>query len=453
MTTKKLSTILALTLLGGIALTPVSHSETIQEAVKTMLETHPDVLSAGHNRLGRDEEVRQAKAGYFPTLGLEAGAGKNWWQKPVDDDTSPQEIRIGVRQNIFAGFSTLNDIDRQKSRVKSQAYIVQSTAENTALKTINAYLEVIKNEAIVKLAQENLTVHLRISDQIKLRSDSGVDRKADMDQVQSRVSLSQSLLINAQQNLSDAQTNYYALVGHLPLQLSRPASFEAQLPATLEKAEQIALAAHPQLKSAGADLEARNAQHEIAKSPFMPILDFELDKVYAQNIDYTSITDPDTDREDLRAFVRLRYNLFNGWRDEARKTETLHLINEAREIKNHTHRQVVESIKLSWQSYESTKKKIKYLQQRVQFATATAQAYTKQWDIGQRSLLDVLDGQAEQIDSARQLVIAEHDNLYAQFRVLNGTGALTSALNLKLPKEGDVDGDSPPAATETKKKS
>ncbi len=453
MTAKKLSTILALTFLGGIALTPVSHSETIQDAVKTMIETHPDVLSAGHNRLGRDEEVRQAKAGYFPTLGLEAGAGKDWVQKPdPSGDVSPQQIRIGLRQNIFAGFSTLNEVDRQKSRVNSQAYVVQSTVENTALKTINVYLEVLKNEALLKLAQENLLLHQRISDQIKLRSDSGVDRKADMDQVRSRLSLAQSNVVVTEQNLSDAQTNYYALVGHLPVQLSRPASSEALLPPTLEKAEQIALAAHPQLKSAAADLEARNAQDKVAKSPFMPIVDFELDKIYSRDNDYTSIGHS-IEQEDLRAFVRLRYNLFNGWKDEARKTETIHLINEAREIKNHTHRQVVESIKLSWQSHESTKKKIKHLQQRVQFATATAEAYTKQWDISQRTLLDVLNAQAEQIESSKQLTTAEYEGLYAQYRILNGTGALTSALKLNLPKEGDVEGHRTPTATEIKKKS
>ena len=308
MAAKKLSTILALTFLSGIALTPVSYSETIQDAVKTMIETHPDVLSAGYNRLGRDEEVRQAKAGYFPTLGIEAGVGKDWVQKPdPSGDVSPQQIRIGLRQNIFAGFSTLNEVDRQKARVNSQAYVVQSTVENTALKTINVYLEVLKNEALLKLAQENLLLHQRISDQIKLRSDSGVDRKADMDQVRSRLSLAQSNVVVTEQNLSDAQTNYYALVGHLPVQLSRPVGSEALLPATLEKAEQSALAAHPQLKSAAADLAARNAQDKVSKSAFMPIIDFELDKIYSRDNDYQSINNS-LEQEDVRAFVRLRYN-------------------------------------------------------------------------------------------------------------------------------------------------
>lgn len=452
MTAKKFRPILALAFLGGLALAPVAYSETIQDAVKKMIETNPDVLAVGHNRLARDEEVRQARSGYFPTLDFEAGKGKDYVEKPFDGDLDPQQIRIGVRQNIFAGLSTLNEVDRQKARVKSEAYVVQSTAENTALKTVNVYLEVLKNEATTNLAQENLTLHQRIGDQIKLRSDSGVDRGADMDQIQSRLNLAHSNTIVAEQNLSDAQTSYYALVGHLPVQLSRPQLSEKLLPPTLEKAEQIALSSHPQLKSAHADLEARHKQDEVAKSPFMPIIDLEIDKVYEEDVSFGSTFSTGEEREDLRVFVRLRYNLFNGWRDEARKNETVHLISEAREIKNHTHRQVVESIRLSWKAHEAAKRKINYLQKRLQFATATANAYTKQWNIGQRTLLDVLDAEAERIDAARQLVTAEYEDLYAQYRILNGTGSLLPALQLEGPKEGAVDQASAPAPTPTEQK-
>lgn len=438
MIAKKLHAILALTLLGGLSLPAPSHSETLQDAVKKMITTNPDVRSVAHNRLARDEEVRQARSGYFPTLDVETGTGKDYVDEPIDEDLSPQQVRIGARQNLFAGFSTMNEIDRQEARVKSGAYGVRSTADNTALKTTEAYLEVLKNEAIVDLAKENLTLHQRISDQIKLRSESGVDRRADMDQVQSRLNLAQSNVIVTEQNLLDAQTNYNALVGNLPVQLSRPESPEAMLPANLEEAESLALSGHPQLKSAVADLEARREQDEVAKSPFMPTVDLEVDQIYEEEMNYTQFDD-DEKREDLRVFLRLRYNLFNGWRDEARKNETVHLVNEAQEIRNHTHRQVVESIRLSWRAHEAAKKKINYLKQRRQFAANTADAYTKQWNIGQRTLLDVLDAEAERIDSVRQLVTAEYDGLYAQYRILNGTGKLIPALQLQWPKEGAVD--------------
>lgn len=224
MVLKKFCAILTLALMGGVAAGTVSHAETLQQAVKTMIETNPDVRSVAHNRLARDEEVRQAKANYFPTLDVEAGTGKDYVDKPFDDDLDPQQARIGLRQNLFAGLSTMNEVERQKARVQSEAFVVRSTADNTALKVVNVYLEVLKNEAIVDLAKENLTLHQRIADQIKLRSESGVDRLADMDQIQSRLNLAQSNLVVAEQNLFDAQTNYNAVVGNPPLQLTRPES-------------------------------------------------------------------------------------------------------------------------------------------------------------------------------------------------------------------------------------
>jgi len=451
MTFKKYCTVFTMLLMSGVQGGTPGLAQTLQEAVNHMIASHPDVRAVAHNRLAKDEEIRQARSGYFPVVNFEAGIGKDYVDKPFDGDLSPQQIKIGLRQNIFAGLSTMNEVDRQKARVESEAYIVRSTADNTALRTSNVYLEVLKNQAIVELAKENLTLHQRIADQIKLRSESGVDRLADMDQIQSRLNLALSNLVVAEQGLLDAQANYNAVIGTPPTQLNRPDSPVSLLPPSRDEAERIALANHPQLKSATADLEARRKQDEVAKSPFMPIIDLEIDKIWERE---TSLSDYYNNfsyyygdrREDLRIYLRLRYNLFNGWKDEARKKETAHLINEAREVKNHTHRQVVESIRLSWQAHEAAQKKTNYLRQRLQFAARTANAYTKQWNIGQRTLLDVLDAEAERIDSARQLVTVEHDALYAGYRILNSIGRLIPSLNLRWPEEGSVDGtgDVPP---------
>ncbi len=439
MAIKQFGTIAALTLWSGMALSPGVQAETVQDAVRHMINSNPDVRAVAHNRLAREQEVKQARSGYFPTLDFESGAGKDYVEKPFEEDLDPWQVRIGARQNIFAGLATMNEVDRQKARVQSQAYVVQSTAENTALKAVEVYLEVLKSEAIAELAKENMTLHERISDQIKLRSESGVDRRADMDQIQSRLNLARSNVVVSEQNLLDAQTNYLAIVGHQPRSLSRPEIPADLLPPSLLEAERISLTSHPQLKSANADVVARKEQDEVAKSPFLPIIDFEVDQIYEEDTNYSSYYDNNNEREDLRLFLRLRYNLFNGWKDTSRKQETVELINEAREIRNHTHRQVIESIRLSWRACEAAKKKIDYLRQRQQFAKATADAYTKQWNIGERTLLDVLDAEAERIDSARQLTTAEYEGLYSQYRILNSAGRLIPALQLQMPREGEAD--------------
>ena len=132
---------------------------------------------------------------------------------------------------------------------------------------------------------------------------------------------------------------------------------------------------HPTLKSADADLEAREKQYEVAKAPYLPIIDIEVDQNWTRDFDISTVGDEDS----LVAMIRLRYNLFKGFKDEARRSETLQLISEAREIRNNTQRQVVESIRLSWMAYQAVKDQIKYLEQRAEYTQKTLDAYNQQF--------------------------------------------------------------------------
>ncbi|MDK9709351.1 MAG: TolC family outer membrane protein [Desulforhopalus sp.] len=427
--------LLSTTLIGGTLLfTGTSiQAETLQEAINGMLQSNPEVRSVAYNRLGRDQEVRQAKSGYFPTLEASAGIGYQDVQEPLDDTLYPQQYTLSLRQNVFAGLSTLNEVDRQKSRVRSAAYRLQGTSENSALRTSEVYLNVLRRQELLRLSEENLDTHMRIADQIKMRSDSGVASKADSDQVAGRVSLAQANVIATRTNLIDAHSNYLSIVGHLPTDLQKPGPVDKFLPASLKDAEEAAVKQHPTLKSATADLVARQQQYDVAKAPYFPIVDIEVDQNWTEDLD--------TDGKDasLIAMVRLRYNLFHGFRDEARRAETAHLISEAREIRNNTNRQVVESMRLSWMAYQAAQERIKFLEQRVASTAETAASYTKQFNLGKRTLLDVLDTEAEVIDAKQSLVEASYTGLYASYRILNGLGMLVKSFDLQWPKESQVE--------------
>ena len=430
------STCTGVALLGGLFLlagSPV-RGETLTEAIAEIINTNPEVKALGYNRLARDEEVVQAKSGYLPTLDLSAGAGVEDIQKPQNINMNPLEIKLSLRQNVFAGFSTINEVGRQKARVRSMAYSLQGTSENIALKATKVYLDVLRSEDLKTLAEQNLLNHQRIGDQIKLRTDSGVGSQVDSEQVLGRLALAQSNAVVTQTNLLDAMTNYQSVMGHLPVSLVKPAAPVGGIPVSLDEAEKWAVESHPTLKSALADLEARNKQYQVAKSPFMPVVDIEVDQNWNEDVDGI-----DGRQENTVAMVRLRYNLFNGMKDQGRKAETLQLIGEAREIKNTTNRQVVESIRLSWMAYQSVLDRIKYLEQHVRSTDATAGSFSKQFDLGKRTLLDVLDTDAEAVDAKRDLINATYDGLYSQYRILNGIGGLVHSFGLKWPAESNVD--------------
>lgn len=428
-----------------------AQAETLQEAVNVLLQTNPELRATSYSRNINDEVVRQAKADYYPKIDFEAGAGIEEFQTPDDVSLDPRTYRLGLRQNLFTGFATKNNVRRTKAHVRSAAYQIRDTANNVALNAAKAYLDVLLKQQIVDLANENLVIHKRIQDQIKLRSGSGVSRKADLDQIKSRLALAEANVVNTKANLIDAETKFQAVVGHAPKDIVIPASLDDMMPANLEEAERLAAAEHPRLMSTSSDLEAREAQYDIAKAPYYPVFDLELDKTWEDEI----FINPEPKRESWLAMLRLRWNLFNGLRDNARKKETAYQIDEAKEIRNNAYREVIESIRLSWASYEATLERLGYLQDRVTSAEKTAKAYGKQWNIGQRTLLDVLDSEAEVINAKEKLYEAQNEKMVAQYRILDGLGRLVPALGLEYPEQAylddeDREGESKPEAIDVR---
>jgi len=401
----------------------------LQDAVQYMLQTNPEIKSLAYNRLARDQEIIQARAGYLPILDVSYAAGVEDQYHPFDDTTWPQSTILSLRQNVFRGFADQYEIKRQEARVNSTAYLLQGTSENTALVTSRVYLNVLRQLELLDLAKENLITHQRIYDQIKLRSESGIDRKADLDQVMARLALAESDVVVSEANVADAETDYQFVIGRMPEDLVKPHPVDSVMPLSMEEAQQLALDNYPILKSAKADLEAREAQHIVAKSNYYPKLDLAVDQRWEDDVDIPGY------EEVLTATAVVRFNIFNGFKDKARIAETSHQISEAREIQNNTYRQIIESIRLSWIAFTSVQNRITYLENYVKSTGLTADAFSKQWNIGRRTMFDVLDIEAELINAKIDLVNAHYDKTYAQFRLLSGIGKLVHTLGLQWPEE------------------
>ncbi len=419
---------------GAVCLSSVNaQAETLQEAVHYVIQTNPTIRAIAFNRLAREQEVIQAKSGFLPSIDASYSFGLESQNEPLDEDTWPEQWVLGLRQNVFQGFATMNEVKRQKARVKSAAFLLQGNSETTALSVSRVYLNVLRQIELHELAKVNLTIHERIYDQIKLRSESGLDRKADLDQVEGRLALAQSFMVVTEANVIDAETDYLKFVGRIPEDLIKPQSVDQAMPPSLEEVIHLAIEEQPILKSADADLEAREAQHMVAKSPFLPTLDLAVDQKWEDDVDQPGYV------EELQAIAMVRFNIFNGFGDKARVTETLELINEAREIRHNTYRQTVEFNRLAWVSYKSSIDKITYLGNYVKSTSETARAFQKQWNIGRRTMFDVLDIEAELINAKRDLVNAQYDKTISQYRVLTGMGKLVHSLGLQWPAEGQVE--------------
>jgi adhesin transport system outer membrane protein len=262
-----------------------------------------------------------------------------------------------------------------------------------------------------------------------LRSERGVGRKADVDQSKGRMALATANLVAEQSNLRDSETSYLRVIGIAPESLMDPESPVVLLPGTLDEAIERAKSNHPTLKTAESDVESAYAQHDTAKSPFHPRVHFELGATSNHDIDGV----PGTNK-DITAMIRLRYNLLNGGRDEARREETAHLINQASEIRNNTLRQVEESTRLSWNALQTVNNQMGFFKQHVESSELSRDAYQQQFSLGQRTLLDLLDSENEVFVARTSYVNAQYDQLYAMYRILNSMGVLMESLGVAAPE-------------------
>ena len=415
-----------------------AHAMTLSEAIQSTIDNHPELHASMNERLSADEGVKVAKGGYLPTVDLIAGYGREQTDSPSTralgdhnkETLNYRNAELRLRQMLFDGFNTPNEVARTKSVVDSRAYYVQGTSESLALRTVEVYLEVLKRRELVSLAQNNLQSHQRVNDQIGLRSQRGVGSTADLDQSQARLALAENNLYTEQVNLADAEANFFSATGRMPDELESPASVKGEMPADLMAARQSVMDNNPFLKSAQADVYSAEKQYEVAKSPFYPRFDVELatsadDNVQGDEGHYNS----------WRAAVVMNYNLFNGMRDKARLQSAAHQINQSMDIRNNALRVVNENLMLAWNAMENARLQTPKARDYADYTSRVREAYQQQFGLGQRTLLDLLDSDNELFTANRRYTEVRYTEEFSMYRVLAAMGELLRKQNVVLPAE------------------
>lgn len=440
---------------AAATLPSIAMAQSLEQAVASALDTNPQIRQAFNRFKASEEVINQATAGYYPTIDFDAGIGREWTETPstrrdaatplynVDEtiDLTRREIGVTLRQALFSGFQTVNEVKRTEFEATADQWALFANAEDLALEVARAYLEYMRAEKIIELAQRNLASHQVIYEQVKQKTDSGLGSTADLSQVTGRLARAHSNLISAENNLSDARIVYKKLVDVAPNALRIPVPDAVMLPQTLEQALKMASDNHPTLKAASNDIEAAVAQRDTAKGSYYPQVSFELSAAWDDNLDGSDGSsllanglDVGGNNDEVLAMLRVNYNLFSGGADRARERETAYNLNESKAIQQLAYRDVVEGTTLAWNARLFLHQQMQYLRQHVEASFETRNAYDDQFKIGQRTLIDVLDAENELFQARREFLTAEYDDLIAQYRLLNATGQLLDSLRVTPPE-------------------
>ncbi len=436
-------------LLPSIALTFGSQAfaYTLKEAVAHTLATSPDLLIETNTRDMVDKELRQSYAGYLPVVDLASGWGEQYTNNPTTRAANPllggsslsqegtktltrTEFSLIASQMLWDGFAVYHDVEGKKARVRAESWRVNSTAQDVALNAVEAYLKVLMERELVQLNRENLAKHESIYGQIQKRSEGGIGRKADLDQAEGRVALARTNLMAEEGNLADAESNFLRLIGvPVPNHLVKPEHAE-HFPNSEHDAVEMGIKYHPELRASVEDTNVVRAERKVARAAFVPRFDLQLGMTRNHNLDGSP-----GNSDDNSAMIRARWNLFSGGKDLANIGRTCYKLQEAQEVQNRAFRQVVNSVRNAWSEYATAKRQLRYFKEHVDASMRTSDAYQKQFNIGQRTLLDLLDSENELYGAKMAYIGGKYTELFGSYRVLNATGCLTEAMNIELPKQ------------------
>lgn len=407
----------------------------LEEAITQTLVSNPQAQASYNRYQASQETVRAARAGYLPTLDFKAGIGHERLDTPSTRDANtnqkdfkPKENSLTLNQNLFDGLSTTSEYRRNRELQHGKMEQLRTKAESLALEVTDVYLKLLESRRQLTLAKSNLASHERIYKLIQQRHDQGVANQSDLYQIEGRLARARANLISTRNNLEDAETQYMRLVNQAPDELITPHLDEQQLPADLEQAIAIAIQDHPAIHSSNFDLTASQYGYDQTRSAFLPTVDLSLTQRWDRDINGI-----EGRHEDTVAMLTMKYNLFRGGSDSARRQEAAYRVEESRAMQQDTQRMVKETLRMAWAAMENLTAEQPHLKRHMESSAQTVKAYQKQFELGKRTLLDLLDSENENFQAQRAYTNASHRALFARYRVLNGIGHLMRQLNLTMP--------------------
>lgn len=409
---------------------------TLEEATYQAVENNPRIRQAiALFRESVENTEVSRRNGFYPSLDLSAGIGRertyDYQGTGEDVELTRRELTLSLTQPIFSGFSTKYDVKRLRAEAEANRWNALIQIENKALEVSEAYTDVLRNRELYQLAISNLETHDRIYQQIRTASESGVGRQSDFSQISARLAKAEANRLSALDNLRAAEAAYVNVVGEMPpAEMIYPEADRSMLPTTQDEAVEQALANNPAIDSARWDVEATEHYMSQTKSNYYPQVNLVVERSWDHNIDGR-----EGDDEDLIAMLRMTYNLYNGGADKRTHRAAVQQNVQASEIHRNTTRETELTARLAWASYEASLGSKSYLQEYVTATKESQVAYAQQFNLGRRTLLDVLDSENELFEARQDYVNADFDELYAEFRLLNSKGDLMRALRIYQPED------------------
>jgi adhesin transport system outer membrane protein len=410
-------------------------SAALRAAAEKALAGNPEVAARLNAFQASTHGLDVARAGRGPRLDLVADAGhdRNTFEGGSRSTLNRTGVGLRVTQVLWDGLGSGHEVTRSSHERVSRWFEFLDASEQISLEAVRAAYDVQRFRRLVALAEESVAEHRQAMQKIDSRVKAGVGRGVDLEQAQARLALAESNLVTERSNLHDVLARYLRIVGEpAPRDLGATAALDAALPADATAALRGAIGVHPAISASIETVRAARAAVQTRESLLQPRVELRARAGVGQN--YNGL---DGRRSDSGVEVVLNWNLFDGGADRGRVREQSSLLGQAMDLRDKTCRDVGQTAAIAFNDVGKLTEQQALLRRNTEAIERAREAYRQQFDIGQRSLLDLLNSENETYTARRALANAEFDRALAFARTHAALGQLTRQLGLARAPQTD----------------
>ncbi len=405
----------------------------LKEAISQTLKNNPTIQERLKNYNAVREDVGYSEGAYLPTLNLTYGVGKQKAKSAGITTNDVKELNANRRSvdlvyNIFNGFKDHYTSRQQLSRLEAAAYSYVEKANQTLLKLIEGFVNVARHKELIEVEQDNIRMDEKIYDNMLGKQKQGLQRLSDLKEARSKLALAYTNHLSEENNVQDTLVALHKYLGrYVRLEDIDTPNFEEQLPNSIEEITQIALGHNPSIKVALYEREAAMHEYQASRSSYYPKLNLEVSDTAS-----TNISGIEGDSSNFSTMLVLSYNLYNGGSDAATAQKRVSEMHKKDQDMHKIKRDVIEKVQLAWNAFRITSKQAVFIRWYVQSSKDKLNSYYKEFNVGRRSLIDLLGASDDYNNARRKMINTKYDLMFARFRLLESMGDLTGSLGIDI---------------------
>ncbi len=421
-----------------------ARAETLQSALIKAYRNNPSLNSERASVRATDENVPQALSGYRPRVTVTATGGEQSISSTTKSVVagvplystssgynSPFSTSISATQTLFNGFQTANKTRRAESQVRAARATLRNTEQSVLLDAATAYMNLLRDTAIVQLQKSNVEVLQEQLRQTRDRFNVGEVTRTDVAQSESSLASGRSQLLTAQSNYTTSAAAYRKVIGTEPGKLTPASPVDRFSPHTLGRAVAVGIASNPSVAAAEYNVDVAQLAVKVAEGALLPSV--SVTGSYTKNwLSTSSLAGMESYYASVLGTVSIP--IYQGGSEYSTIRQDKETLSQKRLDLDNARDTVRQTVVQSWGQLEAAKANIQATQSQVESSEIALNGVREEARVGQRTTLDVLNAQQTLVNARVSLVSAQRDRVVASYTLLSAVGRLTPRmLGLRVP--------------------